>query len=282
MVQQKNSTWLELDGKVAVITGAASGIGEQMAISFAHAGAKVALLDLNQEALNRLSLSLQSQGYEVLPFTCDTADSKAVQDTAVAVKQQLGSADILINNAGILRPAALSDIQAEQWLQVLQINLSGYLWCAQQFGAQMKDKGKGSLVHVSSIAASFPQSNSGAYSASKAAVLLLSKQLALEWGAYGIRSNCICPGMIKTSLSAAFYADKELEAARAAMTASKRVGLPEDIANTALFLASECSSYVNGTEILVDGGMATVLMDMVPRPGFNQNGEATQKAEVRV
>lgn len=177
---------------------------------------------------------------------------------------------MLVNNAGILRTASLAEVEPEQWLQVLQVNLSGYLWCAQQFGAQMKNKGKGSIVNVSSISALFPQSNSGAYSASKSGVLLLSKQLALEWGFQGIRSNVVCPGMIKTSLSAAFYADQELEQARARMTASRRIGLPVDIANAVLFLASERADYINGTELLVDGGMATVLMDMVPRPGFNK------------
>lgn len=269
MKQNMEFSWLGLRNKRVVVTGAASGIGEYIATSAAQAGAYVILVDINLESVVALKTQLEQQGYQAEAFACDTSDPSQVLAVAKEVAH-LGGTDVLINNAGILRTAALSDVTAEQWLQVLQVNLSGYLWCAQHFGAQMKAKGKGSIVNVSSISALFPQSNSGAYSSSKAGVLLLSKQLALEWGPSGVRSNVVCPGMIKTSLSAAFYADPELEQARARMTASRRVGLPEDIANAVLFLASERASYINGTELLVDGGMATVLMDMVPRPGFNQ------------
>jgi NAD(P)-dependent dehydrogenase (short-subunit alcohol dehydrogenase family) len=125
-------------------------------------------------------------------------------------------------------------------------------------------------VHVASIASHFPQTASGAYSASKAGVLLLSRQMAVEWGAEGIRSNAICPGMIRTPLSARFYEEPGFEARRAAVTASRRVGEPQDIADVAAFLASPRSSYVNAAELTVDGGMSSMLMDMVPRPGFNQ------------
>lgn len=270
-----DSNWLELSGKKVVVTGAASGIGEQIATSATQAGAHVMLVDVNPDQLQTLKLRLSEQGQQVDAFVCDTSDLNQVKAAANAVAA-LGGADVLVNNAGILRTAALAEVEPEQWLQVLQVNLSGYLWCAQQFGAQMKNKGKGSIVNVSSIAALFPQSNSGAYSASKSGVLLLSKQLALEWGPQGVRSNVVCPGMIKTSLSAAFYADPELEQARARMTASRRVGLPVDIANAVLFLASERADYINGTELLVDGGMATVLMDMVPRPGFNKVAPVSQ------
>ena len=264
-----HSNWLGLDEKVVVVTGAASGIGEQISVLAAEAGAHVVLLDVNADQVQALKLRLVEQGYRAASFSCDTSDPSQIKTVAAEVAA-LGGADVLVNNAGILRTASLAEVSPEQWLQVLQVNLSGYLWCAQQFGAQMKDKGKGSIVNVSSIAALFPQSNSGAYSASKSGVLLLSKQLAVEWGPQGVRSNVVCPGMIKTSLSAAFYADPELEQARARMTASRRVGVPTDIANAVLFLASERADYINGTELLVDGGMATVLMDMVPRPGFNK------------
>ena len=270
-----HSNWLGLDEKVVVVTGAASGIGEQISVLAAEAGAHVVLLDVNADQVQALKLRLVEQGYRAASFSCDTSDPSQIKTVAAEVAA-LGGADVLVNNAGILRTASLAEVSPEQWLQVLQVNLSGYLWCAQQFGAQMKDKGKGSIVNVSSIAALFPQSNSGAYSASKSGVLLLSKQLAVEWGPEGVRSNVVCPGMIKTSLSAAFYADPELEQARARMTASRRVGVPTDIANAVLFLASERADYINGTELLVDGGMATVLMDMVPRPGFNKVAPESQ------
>ena len=125
------------------------------------------------------------------------------------------------------------------------------------------------MVNVASISALFPQTGSGAYSASKAGVLLMSRQLAVEWGPQGVRSNAICPGMIRTALSAKFYEEPGFEARRAAVTASRRIGEPQDIADAALFLASPRASYINGTEVIVDGGMANMLMDMVPRPGYN-------------
>jgi NAD(P)-dependent dehydrogenase (short-subunit alcohol dehydrogenase family) len=134
----------------------------------------------------------------------------------------------------------------------------------------MRAQGQGSIVNVASISSNFPQTNSGAYSASKAGVLLMSRQLAVEWGAQGIRSNAICPGMIRTPLSAKFYEEPGFEAKRAAVTASRRIGEPQDIADVAAFLASPRSAYVNGAEIAVDGGMSSMLMDMVPRPGYNK------------
>jgi NAD(P)-dependent dehydrogenase (short-subunit alcohol dehydrogenase family) len=123
---------------------------------------------------------------------------------------------------------------------------------------------------VASISANFPQSHSGAYSAGKAGVLLMSRQMAVEWGPLGIRSNAICPGMIRTALSARFYEEPGFEEKRAQVTASRRIGEPQDIADVALFLASPRSGYMNGAELAVDGGMSSMLMDMVPRPGYNK------------
>jgi NAD(P)-dependent dehydrogenase (short-subunit alcohol dehydrogenase family) len=176
---------------------------------------------------------------------------------------------VLVNNAGLLRSGSLSDVSLQDWQHVLNVNLTGYLLCSRAFVEPMKAAGHGSVVNIASISGLFPQSGSGAYSASKAGVLQMSRQMAVEWGPLGIRSNAICPGMIRTSLSAKFYEVPGFEAKRAAVTASRRVGEPNDIANVALFLASERSAYVNGAELVVDGGMQCMLMDMVPRPGFN-------------
>lgn len=138
----------------------------------------------------------------------------------------------------------------------------------------MREAGRGSIVNISSISGLFPQTGSGAYSASKAGVLLLSRQMAVEWGPHGVRSNAICPGLIRTALSARFYEVPGFEQRRASATASRRVGQPQDVADVALFLASARSAYVNAAEIVVDGGMSSMLMDMIPRPGFNQTAQA--------
>jgi NAD(P)-dependent dehydrogenase (short-subunit alcohol dehydrogenase family) len=142
--------------------------------------------------------------------------------------------------------------------------------CARTFAKAMRTAGTGSIVNIASIAGLTPQTGSGAYSASKAGVLLLSRQMAVEWGPQGLRSNAICPGMIRTALSAKFYEEPGFEAKRAAVTANRRVGEPQDIADVALFLASPRAAYVNAAELAVDGGMTSMMMDMVPRPGFNQ------------
>jgi NAD(P)-dependent dehydrogenase (short-subunit alcohol dehydrogenase family) len=263
--------WLELHDRVCVVSGAASGIGASIAQRLAQVGARVALLDRNAQGLKTQQSQLKSMGAKVIGLHCDTSNEDSVQEAAKTLQSKWGHAHVLINNAGMLRAGALTDVDLQQWNDVLAVNLTGYLLCARSFGQGMLQAGQGSLVHVASIAGLFPQSASGAYSASKAGVLQLSRQLALEWGPKGIRSNAICPGMIRTPLSEKFYEEPGFEAKRAAVTASRRVGVPQDIADVALFLASARSGYVNGTELLVDGGMSCMLMDMVPRPGYNQS-----------
>lgn len=170
----------------------------------------------------------------------------------------------------MLRAGTLAEVNIDDWNAVLAANLTGYLLRARAFGAPMRQAGRGSIVNIASASGLTPQANSGAYSASKAGVLSLSRQLAVERGPQGVRSNAICPGMIRTALSAKFYEEPGFDAKRALVTASRRVGEPQDIADVALFLASPRSAYVDAAEIVVDGGMSAMLMDMVPQPGFNK------------
>lgn len=262
--------WLDLQGRVCVVTGAASGIGASVAERLTRVGARVALFDRDVEGLKKIYEQLQNQGAEVLAMTCDVSDAESVHANAKKIEATWGPAYALINNAGFLRTGALADVSLKDWNDVLAVNLTGYLLCSRAFGALMRSEGEGSIVHVASISGLFPQSHSGAYSASKAGVLQMSRQLAVEWGPQGVRSNAICPGMIRTPLSAKFYEESGFESRRAAVTASRRIGEPQDVADVALFLASPRSGYVNGAELLVDGGMSCMLMDMVPRPGYNQ------------
>jgi NAD(P)-dependent dehydrogenase (short-subunit alcohol dehydrogenase family) len=266
----EHSSWLGLEGEVAVVTGAASGIGAAVAQSLAAAGARVALLDLDAQGAESQAARLRAQGAQALALECDIASEAAIGHAAQRVASELGPCAVLINNAGMLRAGGLADVSIEAWNRVLSVNLTGYLLCARAFSAPMRAARRGSIVNIASIAGLFPQSGSGAYSASKAGVVLMSRQMAVEWGPHGVRSNAICPGMIRTALSAAFYEEPGFEARRAQVTANRRIGEPQDIADAALFLASRRSDYVNGTELLVDGGMSNMLMDMVPRPGFNR------------
>ena len=177
--------WLGLAGRMAIVTGASGGIGTAIATELAGAGVAVALLDRDVPAAEALAAALRDRGAQALAAGCDTTDEASVRAALVASRDALGDADILVNNAGILRPGPLADIPLAQWNALLAVNLSGYLICAQAVRAQMLSRGGGAIIHIASIAATNPQPRSGAYSPSKAAVAMLSRQLALEWGPEG-------------------------------------------------------------------------------------------------
>jgi NAD(P)-dependent dehydrogenase (short-subunit alcohol dehydrogenase family) len=270
--------WLDLAGRNYVVTGAASGIGLAVAESLVRVGAHVALVDRDGAGAERAAQQLRAQGARAIAVECDIASEQGVSRAGERVRRELGKVSGLVNNAGLLRAGALDEVSIADWNAVLAVNLTGYLLCSREFGRDMLEQGHGSLVHIASISALHPQTRSGAYSASKAGVLLMNKQLAAEWGPRGVRSNAVCPGMIRTALSASFYEVPGFEQARAAVTASRRVGEPMDIAQPTLFLLSDRAGYVNGTELVVDGGLDCMLMDMVPRPGFNSTaGSASQE-----
>ena len=260
--------WLGLAGKTAIVTGAAGGMGRAIAASFAAAGAAVALFDRDGEGAGEHAAKLRAEGANAIAAACDIADEASIARAMEAARAALGPADILVNNAGVLRPGALADLKLAEWNALLAVNLTGYLLCAQAARPQMLARGGGAMVHIASIAATNPQPRSGAYSPSKAAVAMLSRQLALEWGPDGIRSNIVSPGFIRTPMSESFYQAPGIRERREALLPSRRIGTPQDIANAVVFLCSARASYVNGAEILVDGGLDQALMEMTPRPGF--------------
>ncbi len=257
-------SWLGLNAKTVVITGAGGGIGQALARAFAEQGARVALLDRD---LTRSAPLAEELGGGAFALSCDLAALEQVAEAARRVEAE-GGADVLVNSAAILRPGALESVSEADWSAMLAVNLTGYLTAAQAFGKGMLARGRGALVHVASIAGSQPQPASGAYSASKAATLMLSRQLAYEWGPRGVRSNCVSPGLVLTPMSAAFYADPEIKARREAMVPLRRIASPQDMADVALFLASDRAAYVTGQDVVVDGGLSQTLMGLVPRPGY--------------
>lgn len=272
--KKERPNWLQLDQQVCVVTGAAGGIGASIAQVFVEAGARVALLDRDADKTIALAERLSAGGGTVAAIHCDIGDPSSIAYAAERVQRDLGPADVLVNNAGLLRAGGIETIDLDAWNAMLQVNLTGYMLCSQTFGRAMLARGSGSMVHVASIAARHPQTHSGAYSASKAAVAMLARQLAAEWGPRGIRSNTVCPGMIRTPLSESFYTNGDIEMRRSAMTASRRIGRPDDIANVVAFLASPRAAYVNGAELVVDGGLDAMLMDLVPRPGYDERASA--------
>ena len=268
MTEQTSSDWLGLSGRVCVVTGGGGGIGRAVATSFARVGARVAAIDRDERGLELTRSELREFGGGHVVTPCDTASAESICAAAEAIETSLGPCSVLVNTAAILRPGALDTLSLAEWTSVLAVNLTGYFLCAQAFGRQMRKLGRGSLVHVSSIAGSHAQGQSGAYSVSKAGVIMLSRQLANEWGPHGIRSNVVSPGMVITPMSQAFYDTPGVTERRSAVVPLRRVAVPQDMADAILFLASDRASYVNGDEITVDGGYANMLMNLVPRPGF--------------
>ena len=256
--------WLGLTGKVCAITGAGGGIGRAVAVAMVRAGAGVVLLDRDPKTCAETQAAVRMLGADAPCIACDVSDPASVTAAAAA-----GPVDVLVNNAGLLRPGPIATLPLDEWNRLLSVNLTGYFLCAQAFGAGMIERKSGALVHIASIASRFPQGFSGSYSVSKAGVVMLSQQLALEWGPSGVRSNVVSPGLVRTPMSEAFYTSPGVAEKRAGIVPLGRVAVPDDIADVVVYLASARAGYVNGEDICADGGFGRVLMSLVPRPGFD-------------
>jgi NAD(P)-dependent dehydrogenase (short-subunit alcohol dehydrogenase family) len=259
-----------LTGRVCVVTGAASGIGRAIAITLAEAGARIAILDRSAEGGQDALDEIERKGGSGICLACDVSNPTSVAQAAAATLAALGRCDVLVNNAGMIKAGALESLSFEDWNTLLSVNLTGYFLCSQTFGRQMRESGKGALVHIASIAANHATPFSGAYSVAKAGVAMLSRQLAIEWGQYGIRSNVVNPGMILTPLSQSMYDRPGVTERRSEAIPAGRIGRPDDIAQAVLFLASDRAAYINGDEITVDGGFSRMLMNLIPRAGYER------------
>lgn len=260
--------WLGLQGKVAAITGAVGGMGRTIVQEFAKQGVNIVLLDIKEDALNEYAKEVADEfGVETLPIVTNSTKEEDVDNAVAKSVEKFGHVDILVNTAAMLRACPLEDLPLDEWRQTLEINLTGYFLVSQRFGRQFIKQGKGNMVHISTIASIFPETYSAAYSSTKAGVNMMSRQIAAEWGQFGVRSNCIQPCFVKTPLSEAFYADPEVENGRKALTANKRIGNTMDIANAVLYLSSDRSDYTNGHELRVEGGFGIMMGDQTPKPG---------------
>lgn len=263
-----SNEWLGLDGKVVAVTGGGSGIGREVALDLAEAGAVPIVLDLNGDAAQAVADEVRAaSGIEASAFKVDVTDEDGVRAAFDAIAERHGSIHGLVNAAGLLRAGALSELSASDWELTLKIDLTGCFLTSQAARRHM-DAG-GAVVHISSIAGSNPQPFSGAYSPSKAGLTMLSRQLAFEWGPEGVRSNVVSPGLVRTPMSEPFYQAPGVLEARENAVPLRRIATPGDMADVTLFLLSDRSSYVTGQEVVVDGGFGTGLMSFVPRPGFS-------------
>ncbi|MFE5703512.1 SDR family NAD(P)-dependent oxidoreductase [Rhodococcus koreensis] len=258
------NNWLGLAGKNAVVTGAGGGIGRGIALELAREGATIMVIDLDESGAHEtVAMIEQATGAKAMHFACDTADAKQIAAAAGVLRSEVGPADVLVNNAGIIGRGTLMDTSLDDWQRVIDVNLTGYLLCAREFGRDMLERRSGSVVNVSSICGVHPNPQAGAYSPSKAAVSMLSRQLAVEWARHGVRSNAVAPGLIWTPLSDASYSDPSIKKAREGLVPMGTIGMPADIANAAAWLASPRSGYVTGQEIVVDGGLDQALLGLL-------------------
>ena len=257
----------DLAGKICVVTGGGSGIGRGTALALAAEGAHVAVLDRNEAGARETLALITASGASGLALACDVANEASVLAACAEVKDRLGDAQVLVNNAAMIRPGALANTSVADWNALLSVNLTGYFICTQVFGRAMRARGAGAVVHVSSVAAEVATPNSGAYSVAKAGVSMLSRLLAVEWGPLGVRSNAVLPGLINTPMTQTVYDRPGVSEERSQIVPSRRIGRPDDIAQAVVFLAGARSAYVNGAELVVDGAFSRNLMASVPFAG---------------
>jgi NAD(P)-dependent dehydrogenase (short-subunit alcohol dehydrogenase family) len=247
-----------LSGRVAVVTGGSSGIGEAMAASLARAGAQVVLVARSVERLAAVTASLLNDGCDAAHVSADLSDRAQVVRAAEACCEPFGEPDVLVNCAGInLRPP-LGSLTEQEWDLTMTVNLTAPFLLGQRFGPSMAARGWGRIINVTSQQASRAFSNSGAYGASKGGLESLTRSQSEAWAPSGVCCTCVCPGFVPTRLNARMASDPQTVTALAAQTQAGRNGVADDFAGVAVFLASRASDYVTGTTVYVDGGFSAM------------------------
>jgi glucose 1-dehydrogenase len=266
----------KLQGQVAIITGASSGIGEGVAKSLSAAGAVVIInypVAPAKAAAEAVLAEITAAGGVGITSMCDVSKEVEVQNMFADVIKQFGTVDILINNAGLQRDSAFEKMSLEQWNVVLSVNLTGQFLCAREAIREFLRRGvdpkrsraAGKIVHMSSVHEVIPWAGHANYAASKGGIMMLMKSLAQEFAWKKIRINSICPGAIQTPINREAWDTPEALNKLLTLIPYQRIGIPEDIGNAAVWLCSDDSDYVNGTSLFVDGGMTLY-------PGFTTNG----------
>jgi len=266
MMQGSARNAFGLEGKVCVVTGAASGIGRGIALAFAAEGARVAVLDRNLAGAEETAAQARKLSSDTVAVPIDTAEEASVEAARLQVAESFGDADVLVNNAGVMGAGGkILDLSLADWNGLLAVNLTGYFLCSRSFGKPMVARRSGALVHVVSITAMAPMPFGGNYSVAKAGAAMMSRLLAAELAPHGVRSNCVHPGLVQTPMTQVSYDNPDVAKARAAIVPQGRVAQPDDIAQAAVFLASPRAGYVTGADLLVDGGLQQGLMSRIPR-----------------
>jgi len=247
----------DLKGKVAIITGARRGMGKSHALLFAKSGAKVVVADLSVEDCQLVVDEIKKAGGEAIAVKCDVSKKAEVDEMIAATLKKWGKLDILVNNAGICQFKPFLELTEEEWDKTLDINLKGYFLCAQAAAKEMIRQKSGIIINIASVAmgqqgVGFP--TLAHYSASKGGIAAMSETLALELAPYNIRVNVIAPGAIDTSMVDPLRADSKTMEGTIARIPLRRMGKAEEVSNVVLFLASDDSSYMTGSTVVVGGG----------------------------
>jgi NAD(P)-dependent dehydrogenase (short-subunit alcohol dehydrogenase family) len=240
-----------------IVTGAAQGIGRAVALHLASPGVQLAVWDVKRDGVEETAKLCQEKGAAARAWTVDVGDADAIEAAVSAFERPWGKPDGLVNNAGIFPRARALDMKLAEWEEVLRVNLTGTFVTARAVAARMKDLGRGAIVNTASGRALAGAANGAHYAASKGGIIALTKSLALDWAAYGIRVNCVIPGLTDTAQPRVEMGDNELYAAGARIPMG-RIGRPQDIAAVVAFLLSDDSGYMTGQSVAANGGAIMV------------------------
>ena len=244
-----------LSGKSAIVTGANGGIGRGIALALAGAGAKVCIAGRNEEKNESVGRELEALGASVITARCDVTNQKSIAETIQASVEAFGSLDILVNNAGIAALNAPEAMTDEEWMTVIDTNLTSVFMFSRAAHAELAKSGGGKIINIGSMYSIFGSPFAASYAASKGGVVQLTKSLAVSWAADNIQVNAILPGWIRTDMTAPIESDmQDLHQAIIARTPAGRFGQPDELGGTAVFLASSASDFVTGQSIAVCGG----------------------------
>jgi len=248
---------MDLKGKVAIITGARRGMGRSHAITLAKAGAKVVVADISLEDCQKVVEEIKKSGGQALAVKCDVTKKTEIDEMVKKAIEQWGRVDILVNNAGICQFKPFLEITEEEWDRTIDINLKGYFLCAQAAAREMVKQKSGAIVNIASIAmgqvgVGFPTLSH--YCASKGGIVAMTETLALELAPFNIRVNAIAPGAIDTPMVESTKADPKMMEGTLSRIPLHRMGKSEEVSNLVLFLASDASSYMTGSTVVIDGG----------------------------
>ena len=246
-----------LKNKVVLITGARRGMGRAHALALAKYGAKVVVTDISQEECQQVVEEIKKQGGQALALKLDVTKKQEVEEVIKKAVKEFGGLDILVNNAGIAEFKPFLAITEQEWDKTLDINLKGQFLCAQAAARQMKEQGGGTIVNIASVAMGqqgIGSPNIAHYCASKGGIAALTEALAVELAQFNIRVNCVAPGLIETPMIEAVKSDLKTFEAMLAQIPLRRAGRPEEVSELVAFLASDNSSYMTGSVVVIDGG----------------------------